>query len=445
MKKIILTLFAAVLALNAYAHTQYTKLVLDNGLEAYLIQDHRQPIAINMVWYKVGSADEVLGKSGLAHLHEHLMFKGTDKIAPQDFSKQIAKLGGVDNASTSFDYTNYYQLINTQNLSTAMGMEADRMTNLKFSEQDFQTERDVVIQERKQRIDNSPWGRFYEKFMGEMYSTMPYKIITTGTMEDLNNLTRQDSLDWYKKYYSPNNAVVLIVGDLQPEEFKKLVQKHYGDIKSSNVEPTKWATEPLFDKSKRLEVKDKQVKSANYFKSFRVPSVKSGVAGEKVDMKELANLTVLAELMAGSKTSYLYNKIILDDDIANSISADYSPISRAETTFDITLQVKDGVSIEKTEKVVDKAIHDFINNFNDKEKLEIAKTKIRASQVYAIDDAMSYSRLIGKILTVGATIEMYDSYFHSINDVTLESLKQTANKYLHSDQYMNAWLMPEDK
>ncbi|HAG52736.1 MAG TPA: peptidase M16, partial [Alphaproteobacteria bacterium] len=195
MKKLLI-IFMLAFSFNANAKTEYTKLTLDNGLQAYLIEDHRQPIAINMLWYNVGSADEVQGKSGLAHLLEHLMFKGTDNIPPQEFSKIIARLGGVDNASTSFDYTNYYQLINTKNLSKAMSMEADRMENLKLSEQDFQTERDVVIQERHQRIDNSPWGRFYEKVMTSLYSELPYKIITTGTVEDLNNLTRQDSIDW---------------------------------------------------------------------------------------------------------------------------------------------------------------------------------------------------------------------------------------------------------
>ena len=444
MKKLLI-LALMLTSFNAFAKTEYTKVTLENGLEAYLIQDHRQPIAINMVWYKVGSADEIPGKSGIAHLHEHLMFKGTDKIAPQEFSKKIARLGGVDNASTSFDYTNYYQMINVQNLDTAMSMEADRMKNLKLSEQDFQTERKVVIQERKQRIDNSPWGRFYEKIMAELYTTMPYKIITTGTLKDLDNLERQDSLDWYKKYYAPNNAIVLIVGDLQPDEFKKLVTKNFAKLEPSNVELTDWATEPLYEKPKRLVVEDKQVKSPNYFKIYRVPSFFAGVAGEKTNSDEVANLIVLSQLLGGSKTSYLYEKIVLNQDIANSISIDYSPISRAETTFDFTVQVKDETKQGTMEKALEFAIDQFINEFDDQEKLDIAKTTIKASQIYAKDDAMSFARSIGKLLSDGGSIQMYDDYFKHLDAVTLDSLKQTAKKYLQSNQTMDAWLLPIKK
>mgnify|MGYP000273776602 CR=1 FL=1 len=445
MIKNLLCVFMLMLSFNANAKTNYTNLTLENGLQAYLIEDHRQPIAVHMMWYKAGSADEVAGKSGLAHLLEHLMFKGTDKIAPQDFSKIIAKLGGIDNASTSFDYTNYFQMINTKNLSKAMSMEADRMENLKFSEEDFQTERSVVIQERKQRIDNSPWGRFYEKVMAALYEEMPYKTITTGTLEDLDNLTRKDSIDWYNTYYAPNNAILLVVGDLTPEKFKELVEKNYSRLKPQEINHDKWNIEPKFEEPKKLVVNDKQVKSPTYYKIFRTPSFFKGIAGEEVNKNDIYNLIVLKELLGGSNTSYLYEKLVLNQELANSISADYTPIGRNESTFDFYLQVKDGVSISKMEKALNFTIDEFTNNFNDQEKLDIAKTKITASQIYARDDAMAFARMMGKFLSAGGKIEDYDDLFIKLDEVSIESIKSTAKKFLSSDQVLDAWLLPESK
>lgn len=442
MIKNLLCVFMLLLSLSANAETNYTKINLENGLQAYLIEDHRQPIAVHMLWYNAGSADEVAGKSGLAHLLEHLMFKGTDNIPPQEFSKIIAKLGGVDNASTSFDYTNYYQLINTESLDEAMFMEADRMQNLKLSEQDFQTERAVVIQERKQRIDNSPFGRFYEKVMDALYDESPYRIITTGTMADLNNLTRQDALDWYKRYYAPNNAILLVVGDLTPEEFEIMVKKNYSDLKPQEIAHQTWATEPLYKESKELIVEDKQVRSPTYYKLIRTPSFFTGVAGAEVEKSEIYDLLVLQELLAGSNTSYLYEQLVLNQEIANSVASDYSPIGRTETTFDFYIQVKDDVSIEKMQKSLNFALDEFANNFNDQEKLETAKVKIKASQVYAKDDAMSFARMMGKFLSAGGSIEDYDEFFIKLDEVSIESLQKTAQKYFSSKQQLDAWLIP---
>lgn len=441
MKKLLIILMV-LFSINANAKTDYTKITLGNGLQAYLIEDHRQPIAVSMMWYNVGSGDEIAGKSGIAHLLEHLMFKGTDKIPPQEFSKTIARLGGVDNASTSGDYTNYYQLINTKNLSKAMAMEADRMENLKLSEEDFQTERAVVIQERQQRIDNSPWGRFYEKIMSTLYLQLPYKIITTGVMEDLNNLTRQDALNWYNSYYAPNNAKLIVVGDLKPEEFKKLVSENFAHVKQKFFQTNKWPNEPLYTDIKNLTVEDKQVKSSTYYKIFRVPSAFAGIAGQSYEKSDMFNLMILENLLANSKSSYLYQQLVLDQQIANSVGVDYSPISRAETTFDFSLQIKDDVSKQNAEKSLETAINQFIEEFSDENKLAAAKLEIKASQIYAKDDSIAYARSIGKFLSAGGTVEEYDQFFTGIDLVSIESIKETAKKYLQGKQVLNAWLTP---
>lgn len=444
MKKLLICLMV-LFSFNASANTNYTKLTLDNGMQAYLIEDHRQPIAVSMIWYKVGSADEAVGKSGIAHLLEHLMFKGTDKIPPQEFSKIIARLGGVDNASTSSDYTNYFQLINTRNLDKAMSMEADRMENLKLSEDDFQTERAVVIQERQQRIDNSPWGRFYEKIMSSLYDVLPYRVLTTGTMDDLNNLTRQDALNWYKSYYAPNNAVLLVVGDLTPEKFKELANNNFSAVKAKPFKRNTWPIEPLYKEPKRLEVKDQQVKAPTYYKIFRVPSAFNGVAGQAYNKNDMFNLMVLESLIAGSKASFLYKELVLDQQVVNSVGVDYSPISRAETTFDFSLQVKDNMDNQLIEKALVAGINKFINTFNNEEKLQAAKNEIKASQTYAKDDSISFARSLGKFLNSGGTVEQYDMFFTGIDSVTLETLKDTAKKYLQTKQYMDAWLLPKVK
>jgi zinc protease len=442
MQKLLIILMV-LLSFNANAKTNYTKVTLDNGLKAYLIQDHRQPIAVSMVWYNIGSADEVAGKSGLAHLLEHLMFKGTDKIKPQEFSKTIAKLGGVDNASTSTDYTNYYQLINIKNLDKALSMEADRMQNLKLSETDFQTERDVVKQERVQRIDNSPWGRFYEKVMFGLYDKLPYKNITTGSMEDLNNLTREDALNWYKSYYTPNNATVVIVGDLTPEEFKKLINKNFANIASKNISKKTWPTEPLYKNSKSLEVADKQIKSSSYYKIFRTPSYFSGLAGQGVNKNDIYNLIALSDLLGNAQSGFLYKELVLNKNLANSVGLDYSPISKAETTFDISIQVKNNIKQKDVEQALDIAINNFIEQFNNQEKLESIKNRMKASQIYLKDDSMAYAQSIAKFITAGGTIEEYDSLFENIDNITINSIKEVTSKYLTGEQFLKAWLTPQ--
>ncbi|HAG53179.1 MAG TPA: hypothetical protein DCL21_05275, partial [Alphaproteobacteria bacterium] len=206
-----------------------------------------------------------------------------------------------------------------------------------------------------------------------------------------------------------------------------------------------WATEPRYKSEKELIVKDKQVRSPTYYKIFRVPSLFAGIAGEEVDENEIYNLIILSQLLGSSNTSYLYEKLVLNQEVANSVSSDYSPVGRTEATFDFNLQVKDGVSISTMEKALEFALDSFINDFNDQEKLEIAKTNIKASQVYAKDDAMAFARSMGKFLSAGGSIEQYDAFFNKIDAVTLDSLKQTAKKYLQSDQVLDAWLVPEDK
>lgn len=444
MKKLLIILMV-LFNVSANAKTNYTTVTLANGLQAYLIEDHRQPIAVSMVWYNIGSADEKPGKSGIAHLLEHLMFKGTDKIPPQEFSKIIARLGGVDNASTSADYTNYYQMINVENLDKALAMEADRMENLKLSEEDFQTELAVVIQERQQRIDNSPWGRFYEKIMSALYTHLPYKIITTGTMADLDNLTRQDALDWYKSYYRPNNAKIIIIGDVSPYDFKRLITEKFANLKEKEFSIKAWANEPLYKEPKRLEIEDKQIKSPSYYKIFRVPSAFAGVNGAKPNQQDMYNLIILESLLANSKSSYLYQELVLDQQVANSVGVDYSPVSKAETTFDFSLQIKDEISKENAEKTLRLSLDKFITEFNDVEKLETAKTEIKASQIYSKDDSIAFARSLGKFISAGGTIEQYDQFFTNIDSVTQESLKATAKKYLQSNQYMDAWLTPAPK
>ncbi|MCP4355715.1 MAG: insulinase family protein [Proteobacteria bacterium] len=445
MKKLIFAIASVLITVSSYAATEYTSITLDNGLKAYLIEDHRQPIAVHMLWYDIGAADEIKAKSGLAHLFEHLMFKGTDKIPPQEFSKIIAKLGGKDNASTSSDYTNYYQTINITNLPKVMSMEADRMVNLKLLEKDFQTERQVVIQERNQRIDNSPWGRFSEKVINIFYDKHPYKIITIGIEKDLKSLTKKDALDWYDTYYAPNNSILLIVGDLTPEGFKKLVTEKYSHIKPKKVVKNKWIAEPLYKKAKRLEVKDKQIKTPIYYKIFRVPSFFANLADQKVDKSDVYNLLVLSSILGDANTGYLHEKLVLNDGIANSVSVDYSPVSKAETTFDMFLQVKDGVAIKKVEKAIDDSLKSFIDDFDNANKIELVKTTLKASQIYAKDDGMAYARILGKFLSAGGTVEEFDEFFTKIDNVTLKSIKQTAKKYLTSKQYLDAWLLPEGK
>lgn len=411
---------------------------LDNGLEAVVIEDHRAPVVVQMVWYKVGSADEVAGKTGLAHYLEHLMFKGTEKLAPGELSKTVTANGGMDNAFTSYDFTAYFQRIASDRLPLIMEMEADRMQNLRVGEEDWQAERQVVLEERAQRTDSDPAALFAEERGASQYLNHPYGRPVIGWRAEMEGLTRADALDWYDSHYAPNNAILILAGDVTPEQARKLAQTHYGDIPAKpGVERQARPQEPEQRAPRRLTMHDPRVPQPSMVRTVLVPERDPG------DQQTAAALTVLAELLGGSpQTSFLGRELVLTGQ-ALYAGAGYDGFAVDPTSFRFSLAPVDGQSPEDAEAAFDAALARFLNDGPDPEQLQRVKTQLRAAQIYQQDSAHGRAYQYGQGLATGLTIEDVNDWPDLLDQVTEADVMDAARLVLDSTATVTGWLLPQ--
>ncbi|WP_378948077.1 M16 family metallopeptidase [Paracoccus sp. R86501] len=415
-----------------------THFTLDNGMEAVVIQDDRAPVVVQMVWYKIGAADEVPGKSGIAHYLEHLMFKGTDKLAPGELSKTITANGGSDNAFTSWDYTAYFQRIASDRLPLVMGMEADRMANLKISDDDWQAERQVVLAERAQRIDSDPAALFAEEMNAIVYDNHPYGRPIIGWKNEIAELTRQDAIDWYDTHYSPNEAILVIAGDVTPEDARRLAEENYGAIPAKGeAEPRMRPQEPAKQTERRISMSDPRVAQPRMTRSILVPERNAG------DQEKAAALTVLADLLGGStQTSVLGRELMLTGK-ALWVGASYDGLSLDPTEFNLSLVPPQGSDPAKAEAALDEAIAKFLKDGVDEGDLDRVKTRIRAAQVYAKDSAHARAYDYGQGLATGLTVEDVNDWPEILSAVTADDVMTAAREVLGEGGGVTGWLMPE--
>ena len=284
---------------------------LENGLKVVVVEDHRAPVVTHMVWYKVGSADEPVGQSGIAHFLEHLMFKGTKRFKPGEASKIISKNGGNENAFTSFDYTAFYQTVAPDKLELVMDIEADRMQNLQLEEKDVIAERDVVLEERRTRTDNSDAALFREQIAAAMYLNYPYRIPIIGWADEIRALTKEMALKFYERWYSPNNAILIVAGAVDPGEVRRLATKYYGAIPAKNLISRNRVEEPLQIAARRLTMESKQVGQASWSRRYSAPSYRYG------ETKHAFALQVLNAIIGGGTTSRLYQSLVVDKSLAD--------------------------------------------------------------------------------------------------------------------------------
>ena len=416
-----------------------THFTLDNGMEAVVIEDHRAPVVVQMVWYKVGSADEKPGKTGLAHYLEHLMFKGTDKLAPGELSKTVTANGGSDNAFTSYDFTAYFQRIAADRLPLVMEMEADRMQNLRIGEEDWQAERQVVLEERAQRTDSDPSALFAEERSAAQYLNHPYGRPVIGWRAEMEGLTRADALDWYDTHYAPNNAVLVLAGDVTPEKARELAQKYYGDIPAKDgVARTARPQEPEQRAPRRMEMTDPRVPQPSMIRTVLVPERNTG------DQKMAAALTVLAELLGGSaQTSVLGQKLVMTGK-ALYAGAGYDGFAVDPTNFYISIAPVDGMDPADAEAALDQVLADFLKEGPDPAQLDRVKTQIRAAQVYEQDSAQGRAYEYGQGLTTGLTVEDVNDWPDELAAVTPEDVMEAAALVLNSKATVTGWLLPQD-
>lgn len=411
---------------------------LDNGLEAVVIEDHRAPVVVQMVWYKVGSADEVAGKTGLAHYLEHLMFKGTEKLAPGELSKTVTANGGMDNAFTSYDFTAYFQRIASDRLPLIMEMEADRMQNLRVGEEDWQAERQVVLEERAQRTDSDPAALFAEERGASQYLNHPYGRPVIGWRAEMEGLTRADALDWYDSHYAPNNAILILAGDVTPEQARELAQTHYGDIPAKpGVERQARPQEPEQRAPRRLTMHDPRVPQPSMVRTVLVPE------RDPRDQQTAAALTVLAELLGGSpQTSVLGRELVLTGQ-ALYAGAGYDGFAVDPTSFRFSLAPVDGQSPEDAEAAFDAALARFLEQGPDPEQLERVKTQLRAAQIYQQDSAHGRAYQYGQGLATGLTIEDVNDWPDLLDQVTEADVMDAARLVLDSTATVTGWLLPQ--
>ena len=431
---------ALTLALPAVADEPVTTFTLDNGLNVVVIEDHRAPVVVQMIWYRVGAADEPPGHSGIAHFLEHLLFKGTEKIAPNAFSGIVEAQGGDDNAFTSWDYTAYFQRIAADRLDLVMEMEADRMRNLRLTEEDVATERQVILEERAQRTDTSPGALLSEQMRAAQFMNGPYGVPVIGWRHEMEALSRDDALSYYTRFYAPNNATLVIAGDVLPEDVKALAEKHYGPLAPSDgITPRIRPQEPPQLAERRITLADERVSEPYVFRTYLAPERDPG------NQKEAAALTVLAELLGGSgQTSVLARALQFDRQVAVYSSAFYDGTSIDDATFGLIVVPAPDVSLETIEADMDRVIDDFLKTGPDPAALDRIRTQVRAADIYARDDVNALARRYGEGLSVGLTIADIESWDDALSAVTEADIMAAAEKVFDRRNAVTGWLTRPD-
>ncbi len=419
---------------------EVTTYTLGNGLDVVVIEDHRAPVVVNMVWYHAGAADEKRGVSGVAHFLEHLMFKGTKDMAPGELSKVVAANGGSDNAFTSWDYTAYYQRISADRLGLVMKMEADRMRDLLLSDDDWKTEREVIIEERNQRTDSDPGAIFGEQRRAAQFLNHPYGTPVIGWRHEMEQLTRQDALDWYQRMYAPNNATLIVAGDVRPEDVRALAQQYFGPLAPSpGIAERVRPQEPPQMAERRLSFSDPRVSQPVLTRSYLAPERDPG------DQKKAAALTILAELLGGDgQTSVLARALQFDRPVALYTSAYYDGTSYDDTTFNLALVPAEGVSLADAEAAMDGVLADFLARGPDPAQFARIKTQIGAAQIYARDNVEGLAQKYGEGLTSGLTVRDIQDWPAVLQAVTSEDVVAAAKEVLDRRRAVTGWMTQAD-
>ena len=417
-----------------------TSFALDNGMQVVVVEDHRAPVVQQMVWYRAGSADEPKGESGVAHFLEHLMFKGTDTMAPGELSATVAANGGDDNAFTSYDYTAYFQRVAADRLELMMKMESDRMVNLRLDEGDIATERDVILEERNQRTENNPRALFGEQMSAVQYYNSRYGVPVIGWKHEMAALDLDDALSFYRTYYAPNNAILVVSGDVDPGAVKALAERYYGAIPANPDLPDRLrASEPPQTAARRLTFRDARVAQPYVSRSYLAAERDPG-AQEKA-----AALYLLADILGSGTTSYLAERLQFDEKLAVYTGAFYNGTSLDKTTFDIAVVPQEGISLQETEAALDGALADFLREGVDPEQLERIKLQLRAAQIYQLDNVDGIGNRYGAALAIGLTIEEVRDWPGILQAVTAEDIMAAAREVLRPESSVTGWLMRDQE
>jgi zinc protease len=439
----------AVAAATAFAYTppaaadpgpKAAHFTLANGLELVVVPDRRTPVVTHMIWYKVGSADEPPGTSGIAHFLEHLMFKGTAKHPAGKFSKTLSILGGQENAFTSTDYTGYFQRTSREHLPTLMEFEADRMTGLTLSDDVVRPELQVVLEEQNSRVANNPAARLGEQVMAALYLNHPYGRPVIGWRHEIEKLTREDALAFYRRFYTPNNAIVVVAGDVTPEEVKALAEKTYGQVqRRSETGPRVRPKEPAVEAVRQVTLADPRVAQPSLQRSYLVPSYATAKP------EEAEAIDVLAHVLGNGSTSRLYRILVAEKGIATSASAWYQGSALDQSRFGVAGTPKPGVTLPQLEEAIDAVIASVLENGITAEELTRVKTRMIADVVFDQDNQATLARWYGTALTTGMTVESVETWASRIRAVTAEQVRDVARRFLDKRRSVTGYLVKETR
>ena len=408
---------------------------LRNGMHVVVIPDHRAPVVTHMVWYRVGAADETSGQSGIAHFLEHLMFKGTEAHPDDEFRNRVAAIGGDENAFTSADYTAYFQRVARENLGEMMAFEADRMTNLVLTDAVVSTERDVVLNERRDRVEKNPDAILNEALLRILYLNHPYGRPIIGWNHEIRELDRQTALDFYGRYYTPNNAILVVAGDVTPEEVRRLAEATYGQIaaRPEAVRAPRPA-EPEGMGPRSITVRDEKVQEPQVQRAYVVPSAVSAEDGDS------EALSLLAEILGGGATSRFYDELVRGDGPATYAGASYLMSGLDDTRFVIYGLPKPGIELRDLEARMDAVIQRVKENGVTEEELARAKRSAIAQAVYSLDNQATLANILGQALTVGRTLDDVQNWPARIQAVTADDVRAVAEKFLDIDTSATGYL-----
>ena len=413
----------AVAALLLAACSPVEEVTLDNGLKVVVRADHRAPVVVSQIWYKVGASDEPDGLTGISHVLEHMMFKGTTKHPAGEFSRIIAENGGRENAFTGTDYTAYFQQLEKSRLPIAFELEADRMRNLVLDPKEFAKERKVVMEERRLRTDDQPEARAYERFMATAYTTHSYKNPIIGWMADLEKLTADDLVAWYRRWYVPNNATLVVVGDVDPDAVIALAREHFGPIPAGKVDGTAIPAEPPQTETRRSTI-SAPAQVPTLYMGFHAPAF-----GPHDDWESYA-LAVLNGVLDGGDSARFARELVREQRVAASAGVGYSPTARHPVLFLINATPSAGRSVGELEQAILAQIERVQNEPVAPAELERVKAQVAAGNVYGRDSVFYQAMQMGMLETVGLDWRLLDRYVERVRAVTAEQVQAVARKYL---------------
>jgi zinc protease len=411
-----------------------TEKILPNGLKVLLKEEHKAPVVTFQIWYKVGSRNEKLGTTGLSHLLEHMMFKGTKKYGPKTFSQTIMRNGGNDNAFTSRDYTAYFENFAADRIEISLDLESDRLQNLLLNEKDFQSERDVVKEERRMRTEDDPTSAMVEEMMGTAFLAHPYQWPVIGWMSDLNAITRDDLLNHYRTYYTPSNATIVVVGDFKTSALLPRIEQYFGTIPTGPAVPKVGAVEPVQQGERRVTVK----------KHAELPAVFAGYHAPTVKHPDSYALEVLQAILSSGKSSHLYQSLVYEQQIATYAGGDYDNIANDPSLFYVYAGVMPGRTTDEVEKALYAEIEKLKTTPVTDEELKKAKNQIESSFIMGQDSIFYQAMLLGQFETV-ANWKLLEKYVDNIRAVTRENVMRVAKEYFTDDNRTVGILLPLKK